>query len=131
MDFQGALRARLLAAPSVTAVVAQRVAWVERPQGGALPAITLQVISDPRPQHFTGFQDLRATRVQVDVWGDDYGDVTSGAEAAIAALGPAATSNGISFDRSFVDDIGDLGEQTETAFIFRKRIDFIVHHQAQ
>ena len=66
MDWQAALRARLVAAAPVTALVGSRIYWVDRPQASALPAITLQTISDDRPQHMKGFIGLNPARVQVD-----------------------------------------------------------------
>lgn len=128
MDWQGALRARLLAASPVTALVAQRIYWVDRPQAAALPAITLQSISEDRPQHFAGFDGLDVNRCQVDVWAASYAQVQQVKEAVIAALVPESTANGIHFARSFLDSIRDLGERTETMFIHRASIDLMIHH---
>lgn len=131
MDMQGALRARLLAAVPVTALVGQRVTWMDRPQGSALPAVTLQTISDDRPQHMKGFQDYRATRVQVDVWAASYGSGRAVTEAVIAALAPeAANSSGVNFGRSFVEALRDLSERLGTQDIYRTSFDLIVHHAA-
>lgn len=123
---QGAIRARLLAAAPVTALAGARIYWVDRPQGDALPAVTLQIVSDPRPQHLKGFQDLRATRVQVDIWAAGYAQKTALAEAVIAAIVPEATGNGIRFDRTLVDAVRDLGDNSGTDFIHRTTIDLIV-----
>lgn len=123
---QGALRARLLAAGAVAALAARRVTWVDRPQESALPAITLQVVSDPRPQHLQGFNSLRPTRVQLDAWGDSYADVRALTEAAIAAVVPEGVFNGVTFNRAMVDGSRDLGERTETKFIYRISTDLII-----
>jgi hypothetical protein len=128
MDWQGALRARLIAAASVTALVAQRVYWVDRPQASALPAITLQTISEARPQHLKGFDGLSASRVQIDCWAPSHIGSTQLADAVIAAVVPENTANGIHFDRAFIDSIRDLGERVETQFIHRASIDLIFHH---
>lgn len=128
MDFQGALRARLLAANPVTALVAQRVYWVDRPQSSALPAITLQTVTEERPQHFTSFDGLNISRVQMDSWGTSYAQAKSLNDAAIAAVIAKETSNGIRFSRAFIDSIRDLGERTETQFIHRVSSDLIFHH---
>lgn len=125
MDWQGALRARIVAAATPAA---DRVYWLLRPQNSALPAVTLQTISEDRPQHFSGFDGLDASRVQADCWGTSYAQVRALAEAVIAAAVPENTSNGIRFSRGFVDSVRDLGEQTETAFIHRASIDLIIHH---
>ena len=128
MDWQGALRARLIAAPPVAALVAQRIYWVDRPQASALPAITLQTIFDGRPQHMSGLVGLDQANVQIDVWGTSYSQVTQITEAVIAALLPAQTGNGTVFQRAFIDSITDRGERVETQFIHRTQIDFIIHH---
>lgn len=135
MDWQGALRARLIAAAPVAGLVTgadgkPRIYWVDRPQTSALPAITLQTISEDRPQHYQGFDGLDESRVQIDVWGNSYGEVQQVKEAVIAALAPPNTANGIRFDRSFIDTIRDLGERVETQFIHRASIDLITHHTA-
>lgn len=128
MDWQGALRARLVNNGPVAALVAQRIYWVDRPQGQPLPAITLQTISEQREQHFAGFDGMDVSRVQIDVWGTSYGEVQAIKEAALAAVIGSNTSNGVHFERAFVDSIRDLGERVETQFIHRASIDLIVHH---
>lgn len=128
MDWQGALRARLIAAAPVTALVDQRVYWVDRPQTSALPAITLQTITEDRPQHMLGFDGLDVSTVQMDVWGTSYAQVQQAKEAALAAVIGESTANGIRFARAFIDAIRDLGERVETQFIHRASIDLIFHH---
>jgi hypothetical protein len=128
MDWQGALRARLIAAASVTALVGQRVYWVDRPQADSLPAITLQTIMEDRPQTMAGFAGLDVSTVQMDVWGTTYSQVQALKEAALAAVIGEDTSNDIRFARAFIDSIRDLGEQMETQFIHRASIDLIFHH---
>ena len=121
MDFQGALRARL------TGLAGGRVYWVDRPQTSALPAITLQTVSDPRPQHLKGFNELRPTTVQIDTWGDTYAAAKSLMDSVIAAVVPENTSNGIRFDRAMVDGVRDLGERSGEKFIHRQSADLIFH----
>lgn len=128
MDWQGALRARLIAAAPVTALVAQRVYWVDRPQTSSLPAITLQTIIEDRPQTMAGFDGLDRSLVQMDVWGTTYAQVQQVKEAALAAVVPENTGNGVHFARAFIDTIRDLGERVETQFIHRASIDLIIHH---
>jgi hypothetical protein len=76
-----------------------------------LPAVTLQIISDIRPQHLKGFNPLRDTRVQIDCWATSYAAVTALKEAVLAAVVPENTSNGIRFDRAIIDGERDLGER--------------------
>lgn len=123
MDMQGALRARITGAATTAGT---RVYWVDRPQTSALPAVTLQTISDPRPQHLKGFDELRSTRVQVDCWADTYAAARSLMEAVLAAVVPENTANGIRFDRSMVENSDDGGERAGDKFVHRQRVDLIV-----
>jgi hypothetical protein len=120
MDMTGALRARL------SGVAGGRIYWVERPQSSALPSVTLQIISDLRPQHLKGFDELRDTRVQIDCWGKNYAEAVAVKEAALAALVPENTANSIRFDRAIVDGERDLGEMAGTTFIHRASVDLVV-----
>lgn len=130
MDFEGALRARLTGAGSITTLTAQRIYWVTRPQATILPAITLQIIDEDREQHFEGFQLLQTVLVQIDIWAATYAQGQTLKEALIAAAAPEVISNGIHFRRAFVR-ARDLSERTETAFIFRPSLDFTFHYSAQ
>jgi hypothetical protein len=117
---QGALRARITGAATTAG---QRVYWVDRPQAAALPAVTLQVVSDPRPQHLKGFESIRGTLVQIDCWADTYAVAATLKEAVLAAVVPESTANGIRFDRAMIESIRDLGERIETKFIHRASLD--------
>jgi hypothetical protein len=59
---------RLLATSAVTAIVVGRIYKVVLPQSPTLPAIVVQVVSDPRSYHLRGTQKLCRTRVQVDAY---------------------------------------------------------------
>lgn len=128
MDMEGALRARILAAAPVTALVGQRVYWEDRPQAGALPDVTLNVITDERGQTFDGFQGLRGTNIQIDVRATTYAAKKALTEAVIAAVTPKAVSNGIKFGRASDIRTRSLNERTDTQFIHRTAIDLIVWH---
>lgn len=134
MDWQEALRARLLADGPLAALVGTRIDWVERPQGKPLPAVTLQCIADAHDQHLKGFESLQPARVQYDVWASTFASATAVKNALIAAAVPAQSGNGHTFARGMVDlpprDIseritaGDGAAKT----IFRVRMDLIHHH---
>jgi hypothetical protein len=123
MDFEGALRARLTGAAAVTAIVGQRIYWVDRPQASTLPAITLQIIDEPREQHMGGFQNLQFVVVQIDIWARTYGEGKTLKEAVIAAVVPEVTANGIEFGTATNIRIRDLSERLETQFIHRPSIE--------
>lgn len=124
-DFQSALRGRLIAAATPAG---SRVSWVQRPQASALPAITLQVVSDPRPQHLKGLQGTRATRVQVDCWADSYGGALAIARACIAALQAPTTFAGKQFGNAEVFGQIDLGEDANGSFVHRQAVDLNIWH---
>lgn len=128
MDWQAALRARLVAASAVTALVGQRVYWVDRPQGHALPAVTLQTVSEEREQNLKGFEGLQRARVQVDIWARSYAEQRQVTEAVIAALITAAAQGGIQFTRAMIDGLRDLTERTEAQLFYRTSMDLVVHH---
>lgn len=125
---QAALTARLLADTDLAALVGDRINWLTRPEEDGLPAITLQVISDPRPQHFDGFQELRETRVQVDVWAQDYLAALNVTETTIAALASETTTGGTHFRRSFIDSLSDTTERLGQISIYRTTFDIVVWH---
>lgn len=124
MDMQAALRARLLGQTSA----ASRVSWVDRPQGSSLPAITLQTISSDRPRTYNGMQSLRLSRVQLDAWGASYAEARAVYEAAVAALLPRVTSNGVFFDHIDFESEADSSESLETKTVYRTRVDLLVWH---
>jgi hypothetical protein len=126
MNMYEALLARILAAGPVAALAGRRVSWVERPQAGALPAVTLQVISGANETFFDGNQQTQSERVQVDTWGLKYADAAALAKAVTDAVEPAHTGNGIRFSRSFLESKTDLGEDSEKGFVHRRSLDFII-----
>lgn len=127
-----ALRARALADAGVEAIVGTRVDWGMRNQADPLPAVTLQIISDDRPQHLKGFQPLRMTRVQATCWADEFADAKALAEALIAALVPEAEEDGVRFNRAGVEGPRTLtsstGLSTDTRPIDQHVVDFLIWH---
>lgn len=129
MAMETALRARLVADASVAALVGTRVYWRIRPQGSDLPAIVLTIISDPRPQHLEGFQDLRATRVQIDCMAATFAELVALREAAIAAVVPAGVTDDTRFCRGEINNVIPKGEDTATAWVFGEAIDATIWHK--
>lgn len=133
MNWEQALRQRLLDETAVAALVGSRVDWTRRAQDGALPAVVLTLVSDPRPQHLEGFEARRQSRVQIDCLasganGKTRAEVAALREAVIAVLAPAATVGAITFGRSTFDPVRDLGEDTESGFVHRDSFDAYIWH---
>jgi len=136
MTFETALVRRLLDAATVAEPTSGRIDWMRRPNG-SLPAITLQTVSDPRPQHFKGFQSTRPTRVQIDVWAARPGDAVQLRNQVIATLAPADVVEGVGFQRAMIADVRPGFETDEAASegqpageIYREIIDIIFTHNA-
>lgn len=129
MDFQVGVLTRLLTAPAVSGFVGSRINWVTRPQKEALPAVSLQVISDPRPEHLKGFDGARETRVQCDCWAASYSGALGLARACIAALREPATVQDKKFGHARVEGQRDLGETVaDGTFVHRQAVDLIIWH---
>lgn len=134
MTLEAALSERLLEAPDLVAV-AGRVDWLRRP-GRALPSVTLHITVDPRPQHFRGFQQVRATQVQVDVWAARASEAAELRDRVVAILTPSAIAAGVRIQRAMVTNITATFEQQEASEgqpqgeLYRQSIDFIFTHNA-
>lgn len=92
MTVEQAVRDRLLASPSVTALVAQRVYQLVLPQKPTLPAIRVQLVDEPTTHHLRGVDGSRASLVQVDAFvaeSSGYGTCVALADAIDAALNGA------------------------------------------
>lgn len=127
-DFATALRSRLAADTEVAAVVAARIFWGIVPQAAALPYIRIQTISDPRPQHLTGYEGSRTTRVQVDCFAAKYGTARALAEDVIAAVALPETVGSVRFGRVKAEGPRDLGEDTAQGYVHRASLDLLVEH---
>ena len=129
MDMEGALRARLLAAAPVAAIVGQRIYWDERPQASALPAVVLEFVTDLREQTFGGFQSLLSARIQIWAFALSFGDKKRLKEAIIAAIEPQYSGNGIWFDPTTEIFAVPRNEQTDTQMIYADVIDCQIHYR--
>jgi anti-sigma factor RsiW len=134
MALEAALSARLLGDPDYDAAMVGRIDWMRRPSR-SLPATTLQIISDPRPQYMKGFQ-TRQTRVQLDIWSASPKQAAELREKAIAILTPSARIGGVAFQRAMVVNVRPgMDQQVATegqpqGELYRESIDFIFTHNA-
>lgn len=115
-----ALRTRLTADATISGLVGGRVDWGLRPQGKALPAISLTLISTPHDYRMDGPQTTRQFRVQADCWANSYKSSQDVRDAVIAALEPASGS----FQQGFVERDFDAPERTEAGEIHRAVLEF-------
>lgn len=128
MSWEAAVATRLMTDLSVAAMIGDRAEWDDLAPDSLLPAITLQTITDARPQTHDGFDDFRGTRVQVNCLARSKAEAAALRDAAIAALVPAGTVGTVIFLRSFVDGGGSDAERTSTGRLCRERTDLIIWH---
>lgn len=129
MSWEVAVTGRLLDAPAVAGLVKKRVDWTVREQGAPLPAIVLELISDPRPQTHDGPDSIRWSRVRAKCLAATRAGAIALRNEVIPALVPAGAFGGVWFDNSYVDQVRDLGGDTETGFVHCDGVDFILWHK--
>jgi hypothetical protein len=129
------LRARLLAVPALTALVADRVSWDERSRFAdqLAPCITLTVIVQGRDYTHEGAMELHYPWVQADVWAGSGEDVDAVAALLITIMEtkPFVIAGATKFEPAFVE--GDRTMPNEIlpggAVVRRRSIDFRFYHE--
>ncbi|MDK8186719.1 MULTISPECIES: hypothetical protein [Sphingomonas] len=134
MTFEDALVERTKAIALVASRCGGRVGWDPRLEGE--PAIVFQIVNDARPQHYKGFQRLRATAVQVDIWSADPSEAVALREAVIADLVQPMVVGAIRFQRAMIGNVRSAtnpNQSTSQRFrdaLARESIDFSFLHNA-
>lgn len=129
MEMGQALLARLGAGSATQPIAGARIHWVARPQGEDLPAVVLNTVSESRPQHLAGFDDMRTARVQASAFALKYGDARALIEAVIADLVPVAEVEDVRFWRADVEGPRDLGDQPDSGgFVHHVTADLIIRY---
>ena len=123
------LRARMLAASSIIALVADRLDWGLRPQGEIKPAIALHLISNPPARRMTGKPTWRDARVQVDVEGNSPGEAIRLRRAVVDfAEGLRDVADGKKYRVFVIDD--DTDTKPDAARIaHRAQVDLRISYQ--
>jgi hypothetical protein len=128
MDFEQALRQRLLDDAAVGAIAGARIEWGVRPQGQALPGVVLVLISEPDTQRLDRAQAMVEARVQIDCRATSRAQTVALRKAVKAALRSGGTFNGARFGRGLFSDVRDLSEPLETGVVHRDSFDILVMH---
>lgn len=128
-DFKHAFRKRLTDDVAFSALQGGRINWGIRKSGSPLPATCMHVTSDPRPNHFSGRQLLRQTRIQIDCFSDlSVSEATEIAEAALLLIGVPFELEGFRFDMPTVEGPETSGNQEERIYVHRARLDVLAWH---
>ena len=118
----------LLASPA-SALVSNRIYWLQRPQASALPAVTLTRVSAIHNYHHRGDSGLIESRVQVDCWATTFAGAKGASRAIIAHLtGATFEQDGIRFQGAFVDGERDTFEGDVNPPLYRASVDFMLWH---
>lgn len=117
----------------ILGLVACPVAWVERPQASGLPAVVLTVVSENVVYTYGDAANLTTSRVQADIYADDYRGVKT-IDAAMAAglSGYRGTVGATEFLGIFLESRfdGDEAPADGSAPIHRISRDLMVKHRA-
>jgi len=134
MKFRDAVKARLTG-DAVIRRAAGMIDWTLILT--ALPAITLQIVADSRPQHQKGFWKVRPTTVQVDVWAEDAATAEDLRDLCIELLVQSATLDNVQFQRATIDRVTGGAEreqpgapQRQRGQMFRYSFDITFNHNA-
>lgn len=127
-DLETALRARAKADATFVAAGSSAVEWEEQAAGTPLPHTTLQIISDPRPQHLKGYDAARETRVQADCRAKTPKQAKAMARALIAAVAAPGIYSGHQFGRTAAEGPRALNERVNDATVFRQSVDLLIWH---
>ena len=126
-----ALRAYMLADPAVTAACGGRMYWSVRPQGSTYPSCVLTIISRLPERTFAGPAGLAQARVQVDCYGDTYGQAKALYRAVKAVLNNLSFTNSSKLFWGFAENERDLTDTgtTDAERVFRVSADFLLWHE--
>lgn len=125
------LRSYLLAQIGISSLITDRTYWNMRPQGAALPALVLTIVSRTPNYVFEGGSDLADARVQVDCYGITYAQTKTLARAVRTPLdGLRFSQSGQNYQAFFLTerDLSEAGT-TEAERVHRISLDFQIWHQ--
>lgn len=123
------LRTRILGGSGVPS----RVHWLVRPQGSAIPAVVLTMVSRTPSYTMDGADGLQFSRVQVDVFASTYSEAKTAARAVETRVsGYSGTTGSTEFQLIQIDgerDIFEAGANDADTFA-RVSLDLLIHHRS-
>jgi hypothetical protein len=126
-----ALRAYLIADTALSALISTRLAWGVNDQGGAMPRVTLQVISGSPEYSDEGESGISENRVQVDCFASTYASAKAVARAISARISGASFTQGSVRFNIFIDSERDDAEAFDGGReVHRVSMDLMVWHTA-
>lgn len=125
-DVSAALRDRLKALATVSAIVSDRVYLSVRPQKTPLPALVITKVSPGRTYTFKGRVGLEGSRFRFAAFADRRGVARALADAVIDEIERPAEFGGVRFDVGFLQFDRDLGEQNASSYTHHQNVEMIV-----
>lgn len=106
------LRAAMLAAPAVTALVGQRIAAGLLPEGELRPYVTYSLVTGERIPGMTDSGLMRHARMQINCWSISYSEAKQIALAVQSAIEASAL-----FECVFVNDQDLIDPETNLFYV--------------
>ena len=106
--------------------ICNQVDWGLRPQGKAVPAIGLGLVSSPRDYTMAGADGLQQYRVQADCYGQTFKAAKEVAAIVIATVEPAAGN----FLGSFLLAQRDSEVVTDAGVMFVRSLDIAINFRS-
>lgn len=122
-----ALWTLLSGSTAIAAICGQRIFWGMTPQGEAIPALVLTIISGSDQPHLRGTGGLWTYRVQVDCYASHRPQARALSEAVCAALNGAGLENTDGLRGAFVDGTREDFEDSALGRPARISHDFIIN----
>jgi hypothetical protein len=133
-----AISTKLLATTALTALVGTRIHWGQRPQAGALPAVTMFVVDSIPVYADDGDHGMTSARVQIDCWASDADGVNGQSKAIQVARQVRAALESVSMTVGGVTFVGvfpnfDAQDYTPEqgqggVVIYRRSLEFQLMH---
>ncbi|MGO4167860.1 tail completion protein gp17 [Novosphingobium sp. YAF33] len=130
MAISAVLRDVLRDADAVQSLVAERVYRDERPQSDPLPAIVVQLISDPRPLTFSGPQSIRRAWLTIECLAASRGEADAIGERIVTEIDGRALVERPEVESTRIIDVRNDSSRANggLATTFRTAIDVMVWH---
>lgn len=119
---------RLLADPTVSSLIADRLYDLIWPDNPTFPLLTSQLISTVTQSVFSGPLSMATVRMQYDAWGKSYSDAKAAAAAITACLEgfQGTLPDGTAVDNITLDSSFDLYDSPSLSY--RVSSDFLVSY---
>lgn len=131
MDIETAIMTLLRATTGVTALVGDRIYFVQSPQDTGKPYIVISKVDAPRLHSHEGADGIAHPRFQFSIFDEHYGDCKAVAAAIQAALqgysGTMGGAGGVAVNGVFYEDENDFYE--ESSGLYHVACDYIIWHK--